>query len=57
MTRRAQLSAEVAASEDRQEVDFIRNPSAEGGLSTGLIFTTRSRGWKSADTVIVVETE
>jgi len=43
--------------EDGQEIDFIRNPSSGGGPGTSLSFTTRNRGWKSADTVIVIETE
>jgi len=43
--------------EDGQEIDFIRNPASGGSLGASLSFTTRNRGWKSPDTVIVVETE
>ena len=43
--------------EDKQEIEFIRNPATGGSLGASLSITTRNRGWKSPNTVIVVETE
>jgi alpha-L-fucosidase len=43
--------------EDGQPIEYIRNPSLGEGLSGGLSFVARNRGWNSPNTVIVIETE